>query len=478
MDGISNLVQPAPARRQASEETAAVAVIDDDAGSRRAMAETLASQGPVVEFDDARQAIDYCGSHPEVTVAICDIVMPGMDGASFLREIRERGLDVAVILVTAYASIADRVLAESDDYLEKPVDRELLRKRVANCRERKRLESEVSRLKERLDKHFGFERIIGRCSAMERLFEQMRLVAPTRSTVLLIGESGTGKELVANALHQNSPRHARRFVPINCGAIPHEILESELFGHEKGSFTGAIGRKIGKIELAQGGSLFLDEISELSPELQVKLLRVLEDRKVMRVGGSDLIEVDFRLIAATNRNLEEEVASGRFRDDLYYRLKVVTLAIPSLRERAEDLPLLIRHFLDLYAAEHGRGPIEISLSAVKALQAYTWPGNVRELRNLIENLVIFSSEGRIGLENLPAEYRGGTAPLPAAGVPARASSEAYVVRTMDEIEREAIVKTLELTRGRRAEAARLLNIGLRTLQRKLKEYRRSGLAEI
>ena len=248
--------------------------------------------------------------------------------------------------MTVYSSIAERVLAESDDYLEKPVDRDRLRKRVTLCRERKRLESEVVQLQARLDKKFGFERIIGRSEGMERLFERMRTVAPTRTTVLIVGESGTGKELVANALHQNSPRRARRFVPINCGAIPRDILESELFGHEKGAFTGALARKIGKIELAQGGTLFLDEISELSPDLQVKLLRVLEDHRIMRVGGADLIEVDFRLIAATNRNLEKEVAAGRFRSDLYFRLKVVTLEIRRPRPPGRSA-LLARHYLDV-----------------------------------------------------------------------------------------------------------------------------------
>jgi two-component system response regulator HydG len=449
----------------------AVAIIDDDPGSRRAMAESLAPLGPVVEFDDASRALEHIASHPEVSVAVCDIVMPGMDGAAFLREVRQRKLDLAVILVTAYTSIAERVLAESDDYLEKPVDRDLLRKRVANCRERKRLQSEVALLQARLDKKFGFENIVGRGTAMERLFERMRTVAPTKSTVLIVGESGTGKELVANALHQNSPRRARRFVPINCGAIPRDILESEMFGHEKGSFTGAIGKKIGKIELAQGGTLFLDEISELSPELQVKLLRVLEDRKIMRVGGTELIDADFRLIAATNKNLEEEVAAGRFRSDLYFRLKVVTLEIPPLRERLEDLPLLVRHYLDLFAAEHARGKIEMTLSALKVLEQAPWPGNVRELKNVLENLVIFSDGGRIDAGDLPADLLRPAVPAPAAAAAAAAGSRGDLVRPMAEIEKDAILAALEKTRGRRGEAARLLDIGLRTLQRKLKEYR-------
>jgi len=399
--------------------------------------------------------------------------MPGMDGAAFLQEVRRRRLDVAVILVTAYSSIAERVLAESDDYLEKPVDRDRLRKRVAICRERKRLESEVVQLQARLDKKYGFERIIGRSEAMERLFERMRTVAPTRTTVLVVGESGTGKELVANALHQNSPRRTRRFVPINCGAIPRDILESELFGHEKGAFTGALARKIGKIELAQGGTLFLDEISELSPELQVKLLRVLEDHRVMRVGGTELIDVDFRLIAATNRKLEREVQAGRFRSDLYFRLKVVTLEIPALRDRPDDLPLLVRHYLDAFAEEHGRPRRELSLAALKALQQAPWPGNVRELKNVLENLVLFGDAPRIDVSDLPDEVLRPSA----SAAPGRLDAPPVAaVRPMAEIERDAIFAALRQTHGRRGEAARLLDIGLRTLQRKLKEYRADGAA--
>jgi two-component system, NtrC family, response regulator HydG len=445
-----------------------VAIIDDDPGSRRAMAEALTPLGPVVEFDDAARALEYAAEHPEVSVAVCDIVMPGMDGAAFLQEVRKRKINLAVILVTAYSSIADRVLAESDDYLEKPVDRDRLRKRVMLCRERKRLESEVVLLQSRLDKRYGFETIVGRCEAMERLFDRMRVVAPTKTTVLVVGESGTGKELVANALHQNSPRSARRFLPINCGAIPRDILESELFGHEKGAFTGAIGRKIGKVELASGGTLFLDEISELSPELQVKLLRVLEDRRIMRVGGSEIIEVDFRLIAATNKNLELEVREGRFRNDLYFRLKVVTLEIPPLRERPEDLPLLVRHFLDRFSEEHGRQKLDLSLSALRVLQQAPWHGNVRELKNVLENLVIFGNGSRIEETDLPEELFG---PSGSAAGGQAAPREGSAIRPMAEIEKEAILGALRLTNGRRGEAARMLDIGLRTLQRKLKEYR-------
>src|SRR5262245_7815291 len=327
----------------------------------------------------------------------------------------------------------------ADDYLTKPVDLYELRQRVMNLLEKQQLKEEVSTLRQMLDKRYGFESIIGRSMPMERLFEQMQLVAPTRSTVLIIGESGTGKELVANALHHASPRKDERFLAINCGAIPSDILESELFGHERGAFTGAVARKIGKFELAHRGTLFLDEISELYPELQVKLLRVLEERQIMRVGGGELIDVDFRLVAATNRDLEKEVAEGRFREDLYYRLKVVTLRIPPLRERPGDLQQLADHFLGLFSQEHGKPVKRLSTEALEMMAHYSWPGNVRELRNVIESVVIFHPGEEIGVADLPAELRQ-TSSVAAAGGPVQ--SVVGEPRTMEEIERQAILETL------------------------------------
>jgi DNA-binding NtrC family response regulator len=337
-----------------------VLVIDDEAGSRESMAIALEKAGQAVRtFDDARQALAFMEEDPNrVQLAVCDLRMPDLDGLAFLEAVREAGYPAAVMLVTAYGSIDSAVEAMrvgADDYLTKPVDLYELRTRVTNLIEKHQLREEVTSLRAELDKRYGFESIIGNAPVVERLFEQMRMVAPTRSTVLVVGESGTGKELVAHALHHASPRRAERFLAINCGAIPSDILESELFGHERGSFTGAVARKIGKFELAHRGTMFLDEISELYPELQVKLLRVLEQRQVMRVGGSENIDVDFRLIAATNKDLEKEVREGRFREDLYYRLKVVTLRMPPLRERPGDVPLLAEHFLDQFTEEHGRG---------------------------------------------------------------------------------------------------------------------------
>ncbi len=459
-------------------EKPVVLVVDDETGSRESMAIAVEKTGlPVRTFDDAREALDYLEDADSVRVVICDLRMPGMDGIAFLNELRSRAYDVGVVLVTAFGSIESAVEAMrvgADDYLTKPVDLYELRQRVRNLLERKQLKEEVSNLREMLDKHFGFESIIGKSAPMEHLFEQMRMVAPTRSSVLIIGGSGTGKELVAKALHQASPRRDERFLAINCGAIPNDILESELFGHERGAFTGAVARKIGKFELAHKGTLFLDEISELAPELQVKLLRVLEERQVMRVGGQELIDVDFRLVAATNRDLEKEVEAERFREDLYYRLKVVTLNIPSLRERPSDIPLLAEHFLKEFFEEHGKEPKALSPEAAEVLCGYAWPGNVRQLRNVLESVVVFHQGERVGVSDLPAEIRDAA---PVEGGSVTVQPKFGETRTMDEIERQAITETLARTRGHRAEAANLLGIGLRTLQRKIKEYKEQGFLQ-
>ncbi len=455
-----------------------VLVIDDETGSRESMAIAIEKAGYAVRtFDDARNALDFLEENDGARLAICDLRMPGMDGIAFLNEVRERRYDLRLILVTGYGSIESAVEAMrvgADDYLTKPVDLYELRQRVNNLIEKEQLKEEVTTLREMLDKRYGFESIIGRSAPMEKLFEQMKLVAPTRSSVLIIGESGTGKELVANALHRASPRRNERFLAINCGAIPSDILESELFGHERGAFTGAVARKIGKFELAHRGTLFLDEISELYPELQVKLLRVLEERQIMRVGGSELIDVDFRLIAATNRDLEKEIADGRFREDLYYRLKVVTLRIPPLRERPSDIPPLLEHFLGVFCQEHGKPPKALSPEALELLLRYSWPGNVRELKNVMESAVVFHQEGEITPGDLPAEVRESSALSP-AGAPVQAVAGGQL--TMAEIERHAILDTLGRTGGHRARAADILGIGLRTLQRKLKEYRDEGFVD-
>jgi DNA-binding NtrC family response regulator len=448
--------------------TAVIFLVDDDDGSRDAMKRTLERVGYTLHaFPSAEEALERLREGDPVDAIVSDVRMPGMDGYEFLRSVRAEYPKLPFLLVTAYADVDDAVSAlheGADDYMIKPVKMQELRQRVQLQLERRVLSDENRRLHQRLEKSFGFEGIVGRSQGMEELLDRLRVVAPTRSTVLIVGESGTGKELVANALHQNSPRSQGPFVAINCGAIPGEILESELFGHEKGAFTGAHQRRIGLIERASGGTLFLDEISELSPDLQVKLLRVLEERHIMRVGGASQIDVDFRLVAATNRDLEEWVESGRFRQDLYYRLKVVTLEIPPLRERREDIPVFVQHFLELINRELDRNVHGVHSAVLSALKRQSWPGNVRELRNLIESMVLFAKTDEITLEDLPAEYRTATE----SSVPEESTE--WRPRPMAEIEREAILRTVEHTRGHRARAADLLDIGLRTLQRKLKEY--------
>ena len=447
---------------------AVIFLVDDDDGSRDAMKRTLERVGYTMHaFPSAEEALERLREGDAVDAIVSDVRMPGMDGYQFLREVRAEHPNLPFLLVTAYADVEDAVAAlqeGADDYLTKPVKVQELRQRVQMQLERRVLSDENRRLRQRLEKSFGFEGIVGHSSAMEELLERLRVAAPTRSTVLIVGESGSGKELVANALHQNSPRAAGPFVAINCGAIPGEILESELFGHEKGAFTGAHQRRIGLIERASGGTLFLDEISELSPDLQVKLLRVLEERHIMRVGGTTQIPVDFRLVAATNRDLAKWVEDGRFRQDLFYRLKVVELHIPPLRQRKEDIPLFVQHFLEHFNRELGRDVHGVHPAVMAAFKRQRWPGNVRELRNLIESMVLFARDVEIGLDDLPAEYRAPTPPVTVE------ESGEWRPRPMAEIEREAILRTVEHTGGHRARAADLLEIGLRTLQRKLKEY--------
>jgi len=448
-----------------------VIVIDDEAGSRQSMAIALERAGLRVRvFDDAEPALAFVEREPKVRLAVCDLRMPGMDGLAFLNRVRAQELDLAVILVTGFGTIESAVEAMrvgADDYLTKPVDLYELRGRVLKLIENRQLRDEVTNLREMLDERFGFDAIVGQSAAMEQLFQQMRQVAPSRASVLILGESGTGKELVAKALHQASDRQQERFLALNCGAIPNEILESELFGHEKGSFTGAVGRKIGKFELAAHGTLFLDEISELIPELQVKLLRVLEERQIMRVGGGRMLDVDFRLLAATNRNLEEAVQQGAFREDLYYRLKVVTLRIPPLRDRIDDLPLLADHFLREFAAREGKPEMQLSGRALSCLAQNRWQGNVRELRNVLETVAVFHGGGRIEREYAlgsrrtdllivwpPGRFGGGAEP----GAPARRYVvECKILRgSLETAIREGLEQTLSCMDKCRGESGHLV----------------------
>jgi DNA-binding NtrC family response regulator len=461
-------------------EAPRVVVVEDDQVNRDAVVRALTKMGYQASgFAEAEAALDHLKADRDVSLVITDLVLPGIDGFGVLARAREIAPDVGVLMITGHASVesaVDAMKRGADDYLTKPVDLFELRKRASAIVEKRLLSRRVVELETRLGEKFG--ELIGGSKSMQALFRQMELVAPTRSNVLIVGESGTGKELVANALHENSPRRGARFLPINCAAIPAEILESELFGHEKGAFTGATARRIGKFELADKGTLFLDEIGELPLEMQVKLLRVLEQRELMRVGGSETIRIDIRLVAATNADLESAVEQGRFRSDLYYRLKVVTLRIPTLRERRDDIPRLANHFLAQFARENDRERMRLSADAMRALVDARWEGNVRELRNLIESLVVLTPHDEITVQDLPDEYRsaaGPDRPSPAAHLPGPRGAALGGSRTMEEIERDAILATLERTGGNRTQAAELLGIGLRTLQRKLKDYVSRGL---
>jgi DNA-binding NtrC family response regulator len=449
-----------------------ILVIDDDDGNRRGIEMALRKDGYAVSaFASGEEGLEHLGSQG-ADLLVTDLRMPGMDGLEVLQAARGIDPGIAVLVITGFGSVesaVDAMKQGADDYLQKPVNLVELRKRVAAAVEKRRLAQEVARLRERLEEKFSFGTIIGASPGMQQVLHQLSLVAPTRSSVLIVGESGTGKELIANALHQNSPRKEGRFLPINCAAIPADILESELFGHERGAFTGAVQRKAGKFELADRGTLFLDEISELPMALQAKLLRVLEERSFMRVGGTETIHVDVRIIAATNADLEARVAAGTFRGDLYYRLKVVTIVIPPLRDRVEDIPLLAHRFFGQFKDENARPGLVLAPEVIEALKTARWEGNVRELRNLLESLVVLADPAAtvIGLDALPENYR---APQPAAA-PVAAGGGA---RRMEDIEKEAILRTLKETGGNKTRAAEILGIGLRTLQRKLRDYGQSG----
>jgi DNA-binding NtrC family response regulator len=461
-----------------------IVVIEDETPNRESYERALSKIGyRVSAFAEAEPALGHLRANRDVVLVITDLMMPGTDGFGVLAVAREIDPEVGILMITGHGSVesaVDAMKRGADDYLTKPVDLFELRKRASAIVEKRLLSRRVVELESRLGEKFG--KLISRSKPMEALFRQMELVAPTRSNVLIVGESGTGKELVANALHENSPRKDARFLPINCAAIPAEILESELFGHERGSFTGATGRKIGKFELADKGTLFLDEIGELPLEMQVKLLRVLETREFMRVGGTETIKVDIRLVAATNSDLEAAVERGAFRNDLYYRLKVVTLRIPPLRDRREDIPLLANHFLAMFAKENDREGVKFAPDAMRAIVSARWEGNVRELRNVVESLVVLTPTAEIRVEDLPEEFRrfdnGDSVSLaPDATTTTSASAGGPSNLTMDEIERRAILDALDRTGGNRTQAAEMLGIGLRTLQRKLKEYKLAGYAE-
>ncbi|MDY7033030.1 MAG: sigma-54 dependent transcriptional regulator, partial [Thermodesulfobacteriota bacterium] len=385
-----------------------ILVVDDEAAHRHMIETVLVPEGyEIYQAQDGQAAVEAVEER-FYDLILMDIRMSRMSGIEALKRIKEISPGIPIIIMTAYASIhtaVDALKSGAHDYLMKPLDIEELKILVKKALHHHRLEQENRFLKERLEDRFNFDNIIGTSSAMRALFETMSLVAPTEATVLITGESGTGKELFANAIHQNSPRRDRPFIKVNCAALPETLLESELFGHEKGAFTGAVARKQGRFQMAHKASIFLDEVGEMPLTTQVKILRVLQEREFEPVGSSQTIQVDIRIIAATNKDLEKEIEAGRFREDLYYRLNVVSLHVPPLREHREDIPLLADFFLKKYAEKNQRLIKGFTPKAMDLLMRHSWPGNVRELENVVERAVILTREDTITQSDFPPNIR-------------------------------------------------------------------------
>jgi two-component system response regulator HydG len=403
-------------------------------------------------------------------VVITDLVMNDIDGLGILARAKKDLPEAEVILITGHGSIPSAVTAMQQgafNYLLKPLDLGQLRAVTERAAESARLRRANVDLHRRLDERFGFEGVVGDSAQMRDVIEKLKRIAPTNASVLIQGETGTGKELVAQAIHQNSPRKAKPFVALNCAALSENILESELFGHVRGAFTDASTDRVGKFEFAHGGTLFLDEVGDMPLATQIKLLRVLENGEITRVGSNDPVKVNVRILSATNRNLEDAIAAGTFRNDLYHRLKVVTVRLPNLRERSQDVPILIDHFIRFFSRKHGKQIKGVSPPARRKLLAFDWPGNVRQLRNVVESMVVVDYDGLLDMDDLPEELAD---PVEPAGEPATQSLAGLVGRSLEDLERLFMAETLHATGGNREEAARMLGIGERTLYRKLKEY--------
>jgi two-component system response regulator HydG len=441
---------------------ARIVVADDDSAARSALGSLLRAEGfEVVLAEDGVAGLTRVQeTAPDVLVT--DLQMPGMDGLELLRRAHESQPELIVILVTAFADIETAVRAMhegAEHYLAKPLQTDELLLVMRRALERRSLRAEATELRTRLHDRLRFDSIVGSSPAMQEVFNVVEQVAPTKASVLIMGESGTGKELIAQAIHENSPRAHAPFVKLHCASLAETILESELFGHEKGSFTGAMGRREGRFKQADGGTLFLDEIGEVSPSIQIKLLRFLQERTFERVGGNETLKVDVRIIAATNRDLANEVAAGKFRGDLYYRLNVVNIDMPPLRARPSDILPLATHFLNRFAKENGKQVEGFADDAIERITAYRWPGNVRELENIIERSVVLCDGPTLTAKHLPAgvgAVQRGTIRIPGS--------------TMEEIERHVILATLEACGGRTAQAAQMLDISVRKIQYKLHEY--------
>lgn len=444
-----------------------VLIVDDEEPHAQAVAESLERTG----YDCTIAASGAEGlqriESEEFDIVITDLVMGEVDGLAILKKTRQELPEAEVIVITGHGTIKTAVSAMQQGattYLTKPLDINELRTVVDKATERQRLQRSNLELRRQLNEKFGFEGVVGNSLSMNKVMSRVRLAAPSPATVLILGENGTGKELVARAIHNNSPRKHKPFVALNCASLSEGILESELFGHERGAFTGADRVRKGRFEYANGGTLFLDEVGDLPMATQIKLLRVIESREIMRVGSNDPIEVNVRLISATNRDIEQLVRDGVFREDLYYRLKVVTIRLPPLRERKEDIALLTDHFLKEFAKTHGRPAPTVAPAVLRAFRSYDWPGNVRQLRNMLESMMVMDEDGRLDVDDLPEELQTEEQSLPVSG------HDALVGKPIDAVEAYYIEQALKLTDGNREEAAALLGIGERTMYRKIKEY--------
>jgi DNA-binding NtrC family response regulator len=457
-----------PSAMQGSGENAPrILIIDDEAAIRESLETLLGLEGYLVDSADNGEAgLERIGEQP-FDLVLLDLALPGRNGIEILASIRERHPSLPVIMITAYGTVGnvvDAIRGGAQNFVQKPWDNEKLLADIRAAIARFRAEEENVQLKRALRQRYNFPNIVGKSEAMLRIFDLVAQVAPTRSTVLIQGESGTGKELIAKALHANSPRKDKPFVPVNTGAMPTDLLESTLFGHVKGAFTSAIAAKKGLFEVANGGTLFLDEIATMGIDTQAKILRVLQDRRFMHLGGVQEIQVDVRIIAATNVDLRQAVREGKFREDLFYRLNVIAIELPPLRSRREDIPLLATHFLRRFAEENGLPPRSFTPDAMRALVDYEWPGNVRELENVIERGVVLSSGATIGSDLLPGHLTGSSY----SSSLLEHSPDASLFDIMEDIERRIIVDKLERSNWNQTEAAEQFRIPLSTLNQKIK----------
>ena len=447
-------------------------IVDDDRSTREGLEKALKRKYEVYVAESAERALEILGNI-SVDIVLSDIRMPGMDGLTLLHRILARNPQPACMLMTAYGSIEKAVEAikqGASDYIAKPYSLDDLEMRLQKALRARTIEAENRSLRSQLDDKYGLENIVGSSESMQRIFDLIRQVAPTQATVMVLGESGTGKELVARATHGLSPRAKAPFVAVHCASLSQNLMESELFGHEKGAFTGAAERRIGRFEIADGGTLFLDEISELDRSTQTKLLRVLEERCFERVGGSTTIKVDIRLIVATNRNLKKLVEKGGFRDDLYFRLNVVSIELPPLRERRSDIPLLCNSFIRELSEKNGKAVLSLSPEAASMLESYDWPGNVRELRNIIETMIVLAKGPKLTARDIPSDIRNSAGSSGLKDEPA-GSMSAVAPSSMEQAERMMITNALKNHDGNRTKAALQLGISRRTLHRKLQQYR-------